>query len=58
MEVRKQIATTEYSIRELLGNKIKTTNERFAFWLLTENLDKNLITRVGDIIYTNRGKLQ
>lgn len=54
MEVEKQITTTNYSITELLGNKIKPTNERFGLWLLTENLDNNnLITNIGDIIYTD-----
>lgn len=42
-----------YSIKNLLGNKIKPTNERFGLWLLTENLDNNnLITDVGNINYT------
>lgn len=42
-----------YSIKNLFGNKIKPTNERFGLWFLTENLDdNNLVTDVGNINYT------
>lgn len=41
-----------YSVKNLLGNKIKPTNERFGLWFLTENIDNNnLITDVGNISY-------
>lgn len=54
MVVENNIPTTTYSITELLGNKIKPTNERFGLWLLTENLEKNnLVTNIGDINYTH-----
>jgi hypothetical protein len=42
-----------YSISQLLGNRIKPTNERFGLWLLLENLENdNLISDVGNINYT------
>src|SRR5436190_1309097 len=54
MEVENKISTTnKYTITELLGNKIKPTNERFGLWLLKENLyNNNLITNIGNIDYT------
>src|SRR5436190_2352643 len=43
-----------YSVKDLVGNKVKPTNERFGLWLLTENLDNNnLVTDIGNINYTN-----
>src|SRR5436190_2881314 len=45
--------TNKYTITELLGNKIKPTNERFGLLLLKENLyNNNLITNIGNIDYT------
>lgn len=42
-----------YSIPQLMGRKIKPTNERFGLWLLLENLENNnLITDVGNINFT------
>jgi hypothetical protein len=41
-----------HSIRDIVGNKIKPTNERFGLWLLEENLkDNNLVTDIGNIDY-------
>lgn len=59
MIVEKAISTTYkiYSVTELLGNKVKPTNERFGLWLLTENLNNtNLITNIGHLIYTYEGE--
>ena len=48
-----EVCRNMYSIKNLLGNKIKPTNERFCLWFLTENLDdNNLITDIGNINYT------
>ena len=43
-----------YSVKDLIGNRIKPTSERFGLWFLTENLkDNNLVTDIGNINYTN-----
>ena len=40
------------NVAQLLGNRIKPTNERFGLWLLLENLaDNNLVTDIGRINY-------
>ena len=45
---------TLYSVKDLIGNRIKPTSERFGLWFLTENLnDNNLVTDIGNINYTN-----
>ena len=42
-----------YCVKDLIGNRIKPTNERFGLWLLTENLaDNNLVTDIGNVNYT------
>lgn len=47
-----------FSLSQVLGNRIKPTNERFGLWLLTENLtDNNLVSDVGNINYTEGEKL-
>jgi hypothetical protein len=47
-----------YSVSQLLGNKIKPTNERFGLWMLLENLDNdNLVTDVGKINYAEGEQL-
>lgn len=50
MDAEKPISSI---LKELLGNKIKPTNGRFGLWLLTKNLNNNLIYKYGNIIYTN-----
>src|SRR5436190_18447452 len=42
-----------YCVKDLIGNRIKPTNERFGLWLLTEILaDNNLVTDIGNVNYT------
>jgi len=42
-----------YSVKDLIGNRIKPTSERFGLWFLTENLDNNnLVTDIGNVNYT------
>jgi len=43
-----------HSITEILGNKVKPSMERLLLWILMENANNNnLVTNVGEIIYTN-----